>query len=371
MNTEKIQLSASTPPIVSVENLSKAFRDFWWRTKVRAVSNVSFKVLPGEVFGLLGPNGSGKTTILKLILNLLRPDSGRISLFGMPPYDVKSKARIGYLPEDTDLYPFLSSQEILNFYGKLFKLSRNVRLNHLEQLLEMVGLSHARHRPLAEFSKGMVRRIGLAQALINDPDLVILDEPTSGLDPEGCRQVKDLITTIARRGKSVILCSHLLADVENVCDRVAILCDGSIIVQGRVRDLLEQQESFRLIFQSLPQERLDKVLSMIYRETGLQPEVEHPSRKLEQFFLETIRHIGRKPVPPTGAVATRQVAEYLSKGQEKLGKLAHTSPIKPTLSHVQAPPAREPAQEQTADEKAAINRRLRRFVGPFRKHHND
>lgn len=311
--TDTIKSTAMTQPVVKAEKLTKVFRDFWCRSKVRAVNRIDFEVHSGEVFGLLGPNGSGKTTILKMIMGLLNPSEGRLLVLGLPPHHVKSKSRIGYLPEESWLYPFLTPQEILTFYGRLFDLSGHERRNHMEQLLEMMGLQHARRRPVGEFSKGMARRIGLAQALINDPDLIVLDEPTSGLDPVGCRQVKDLIQTLARRGKTVILASHLLADVENICHRVAILCDGSIIIQGGVRDLLEQRDSYRLTFPSLSHDSLEKMLSMVRQETGMAPDVDHPSQTLEQFFLKAIADIVPTSTRPTGATPTEGVADYLSK----------------------------------------------------------
>ena len=298
-------------PVIRAEKLSKIFRDFWHRPKVRAVTDVSFEMLPGEIFGLLGPNGSGKSTILKMILGLLAASEGRLQVFGLSPRHVQSKERIGYLPEESPLYPFLTAGEILDFYAGLFDLSRAERRSRIGQLLDMVGLSHARHRQVGEFSKGMLRRIGLAQALINDPDLVILDEPTSGLDPIGCRQVKDLILALARRGKTVLLSSHLLADVEDICDRVAILCDGVIIVQGPMRDLLERRESQRLLFPDLSPEKLAKTLEVLRRETGLTPVVDHPKRTLEEFFLEAIEKARREAPRHTGVASTSGVADYL------------------------------------------------------------
>ncbi|MGC8989440.1 MAG: ABC transporter ATP-binding protein, partial [Verrucomicrobiia bacterium] len=197
--------------VVSVRGLTKIFKDFWGRPKARAVDNVSFDVRRGEVFGLLGPNGSGKSTTVKMILGLLYPTKGIIEVFGHSPRHVATKQRIGYLPEESYLYRYLDSAETLDFFGNLFHLPNKERRKRIEQLLEMVGLAEVRRRTIGEFSKGMQRRIGLAQALINDPDLVLLDEPTSGLDPIGCREVKDLILALARRGKTVILSSHLLA----------------------------------------------------------------------------------------------------------------------------------------------------------------
>src|SRR5437773_605398 len=192
----------------------------------------------GETFGLLGRNGSGKSTTVKMLLGLLYPTRGHIEVFGHSPRHVATKSRIGYLPEESYLYRYLDSNETLDFFGSLFDLPNHERRRRAGQLLEMVGLNQVRRRMVGEFSKGMQRRFGLAQALINDPDLVILDEPTSGLDPIGCREVKDLILALARRGKTVILSSHLLADVEDVCDRVVIDYGGKVRSRGTSKDSL-------------------------------------------------------------------------------------------------------------------------------------
>src|SRR5256885_1939496 len=232
--------------VIAVRGLTKIFKDFWGRPKARAVDNVDFEVHRGEVFGLLGPNGSGKSTTVKLLLGLLYPTRGHLEVFGKSPRHVATKSRIGYLPEESYLYRYLNSRETLDFFGNLFHLSNDERRQRTEQLLDMVGLTQTRTRAVGEFSKGMQRRIGLAQALINDPDLVILDEPTAGLDPIGCREVKDLILALARRGKTVILSSHLLADVEDVCDRVVIYYGGRIHAMGTLQEWLAKTDSIRL-----------------------------------------------------------------------------------------------------------------------------
>ena len=229
-----------------MRGLTKVFKDFWGRPKARAVDNVDFEVRRGEVFGLLGPNGSGKSTTVKMLLGLLYPTKGHIEVFGHSPRHVATKSRIGYLPEESYLYRYLNSHETLDFFGNLFRLPGAEREKRAEQLLEMVGLSQTRTRAVGEFSKGMQRRIGLAQALINDPDLVILDEPTAGLDPIGCREVKDLIIALARRGKTVILSSHLLSDVEDVCDRVVIYYGGRIQAKGTLQELLAKPDVVRI-----------------------------------------------------------------------------------------------------------------------------
>ncbi|MEJ5238637.1 MAG: ABC transporter ATP-binding protein, partial [Limisphaera sp.] len=232
--------------VVSVRGLTKIFYDFWGRPKARAVDDVDFDVYRGEVFGLLGPNGSGKSTTVKLLLGLLYPTRGQIQVLGRSPRHVATKEQIGYLPEESYLYRYLDARETLDFFGRLFELPARERARRTEELLEMVGLSQVRSRPVGEFSKGMQRRIGLAQALINDPQLVILDEPTSGLDPIGCREMKDLILTLARRGKTVILSSHLLADVEDVCDRVLILYGGRVQAIGPLKELLRKPDRLRI-----------------------------------------------------------------------------------------------------------------------------
>ncbi len=279
---------ATAQPVIEASDLVKVFRDFWRRPIVRAVDGISFDVRPGEVFGLLGPHGSGKSTTIKMILGLLHPSAGRLSILGKAPSDVRTKERIGYLPEESYLYPYLTAEETLRFYSNLFRMDSPVRSRRIQELLEMVGLQHARRRTVGQFSKGMGRRVGLAQALVNDPDLVILDEPTSGLDPIGCRQVKDIILALAARGKSVLLCSHLLADVEDVCDRIAILYNGRVQAAGPIRELLEQKNRSRFTVSDLPPDKLQSVLATLREICGSEPDLDHPRRDLEQFFLEVV-----------------------------------------------------------------------------------
>src|SRR5881628_1551561 len=254
--------------VVAVRGLTKIFKDFWGRPKARAVDNVDFQVRRGEVFGLLGPNGSGKSTTVKMLLGLLYPTRGHIEVFGHSPRHVATKSRIGYLPEESYLYRYLNSGETLDFFGSLFDLPHNERRRRAEQLLQMVGLNQVRRRMVGEFSKGMQRRIGLAQALINDPDLVILDEPTPGLDPIGCREVKDLILALARRGKTIILSSHLLSDVEDVCDRVVIYYGGKIQAMGTLKELLATPDAVRITTPMLPRETMERVLELIRKDVA-------------------------------------------------------------------------------------------------------
>jgi ABC-2 type transport system ATP-binding protein len=303
--------------VVSVRGLTKVFKDFWNRPKARAVDNVDFEVRRGEVFGLLGPNGSGKSTTVKLLLGLLNPTKGHIEVFGHSPRHVMTKARIGYLPEESYLYRYLNSRETLDFFGNLFHLSKGERNNRAEQLLEMVGLGKTQTRAVGEFSKGMQRRIGLAQALINDPDLVILDEPTSGLDPIGCREVKDLIVALARRGKTVILSSHLLADVEDVCDRVVIYYGGKIQAAGTLKDLLATPDTLQITTPVLPRETLERVLEIIRKDVSTgEVRVDNPTQNLESYFLDVVEKAKRAAQETSGAQSGARVAAYLRAGAE-------------------------------------------------------
>jgi len=310
-------MSTTAQPVIEAEGLSKVFRDFWHRPKVQAVSDLSFQVRPGEVFGLLGPNGSGKSTTLKMILGLLHPTHGSLRVLGEPARDVRVKSRLGYLPEESYLYPYLTSEETLDFYGRLFDLNARERKERIEQLLDMIGLKHARHRFVGEFSKGMARRIGLAQALINDPDLVVLDEPTSGLDPLGCRQVKDLILALAERGKTILLSSHLLADVEDVCDRIAILYNGKLQATGPIRELLEVRTQCRLTIPELEPAVMNKVLELVRKEIGKAAIVDHPRRNLEQFFLDVVEKARESTTQGSGVDLSMGVADYLLKGRDQ------------------------------------------------------
>src|ERR1035437_8957360 len=307
----------SAEVVVSVRGLTKVFKDFWNRPKARAVDNVDFEVRRGEVFGLLGPNGSGKSTTVKLLLGLLNPTRGHIEVFGHSPRHVQTKSRIGYLPEESYLYRYLNSRETLDFFGNLFHLSKSDRENRTEQLLEMVGLGKTQTRAVGEFSKGMQRRIGLAQALINDPDLVILDEPTAGLDPIGCREVKDLIIALARRGKTVILSSHLLSDVEDVCDRVVIYYGGKIQAAGTLKDLLATPDTLRITTPVLPRQTLERVLEIIRKDVSTgEVRVDNPTQNLESYFLDVVAKARAEAAETSGGQSGARVAEYLRGGVE-------------------------------------------------------
>jgi len=289
--------------VIQTANLTKTFRDFWRRPKVRAVDRLTLEVRRGEVFGLLGPNGSGKSTTVKLLLGLLFPTSGAIRVLGRPPRDVRVKARIGFLPEETYLYPYLNASETLDFFGRLSRLPRRERRRRVDALIEMVGLTKQRNRPLSEYSKGMARRIGIAQALINDPELILLDEPTTGLDPIGARGVKDLILELKERGKSILLSSHLLAHVEDVCDRIGILYAGRLSVVGAVDDLLAKHQITQFTVPNLGPEGLERTRALIQDIAGPNPvEVGHPFERLENYFLDVVRQ-AREAQPETAGAA--------------------------------------------------------------------
>ncbi|MBA2663815.1 MAG: ABC transporter ATP-binding protein [Bradymonadaceae bacterium] len=224
--------------VLQLENVSKTFRIGFFRKKVEAVRQVSFEIQRGEIFGLVGPNGAGKSTSIKMITGLLQPDSGEVRVFGESVANVALRKRIGYLPENPVLYEHLKAPELLDFYGGLVGLSKKVRRKRAQELLELVGLGDALDRPIGKFSKGMKQRAGIAQALINDPELVILDEPQSGLDPIGRREIRDLVVELRRQGKTILFCSHILPDVEDICDRVALIHQGTVVEVGFLHELI-------------------------------------------------------------------------------------------------------------------------------------
>jgi len=340
--------------VVRTVKLTKIFRDFWLREKVTAVADLDLDIGRREVFGLLGPNGSGKTTTLKMILGLLFATRGRVAVFGRRPTDVAIKARIGFLPEESHLYPFLNAWETLDFYGQLFHQPRRQRHRRIEMLLEMVGLASVAYRRVGEYSKGMQRRIGLAQALINDPDLLILDEPTTGMDPIGTRQIKDLIRTLALRGKTVLLSSHLLADVEDVCDRVCILYGGRRRAEGTITDLLGRGDLTQITTDRLDEPTLAKVGALLKSQHREVLDVTAPRDKLESLFLRIVTEARAQRMPAGGVTAGGQVAEFLraapgAEGRGVIEKLITAEPAEPQPEEAatekpapEPPPAPEP-----------------------------
>jgi ABC-2 type transport system ATP-binding protein len=315
---------------IETAKLTKTFRDFWLREKVTAVAELDLQVRSGEVFGLLGPNGSGKSTTIKLILGLLFPTRGRVGVFGKPPTDVRSKGRIGFLPEESYLYPFLNARETLDYYGQLFHLPRQMRHKRIDMLLEMVGLEAVAYRRIGEYSKGMQRRIGLAQALINDPDLLILDEPTSGMDPSGSREFKDIIHTLAKRGKTVLLSSHLLADVEEVCDRVCVLYGGRKRAEGSLGDLLARQGRTQIVAGDLNDVTLEKVQEIITASGATVDEVSTPQDRLETLFLRIVAEAEADRLTTGGASGGGQVAAFLKGEDEPTGEAVIEQLVAPT-----------------------------------------
>ncbi|MBX3425057.1 MAG: ABC transporter ATP-binding protein [Pirellulales bacterium] len=281
--------------VLQTRALSKVYRDFWGRQKVRALKALDLEVRRGEVFGLLGPNGSGKTTTMKLVLGLLFPTEGEALVFGKPASDVSKNERLGYLPEESYLYRFLTAEETLDFYGRLFDMPASVRAERVDSLIKLVGLDKARKRPLQEYSKGMTRRIGLAQALINDPELILLDEPTSGLDPIGTREMKDMILRLKEQGKTVVMCSHLLADVQDVCDRIAILHQGELKELGRVDELLKVADVTQVKARNLSADCQREIRELIAKHQGELLSMDNPTTTLEDLFLEIVRDSEARP----------------------------------------------------------------------------
>lgn len=281
--------SSDSDIVIETRNLSKVYRDFWGRPKVRALKALDLEVRRGEIFGLLGPNGSGKSTTIKLLLGLLFPTGGQALVFGKDASEVSKNERIGYLPEESYLYRFLNAEETLDFYGRLFDMPSDVRRQRIEKLIDMVGLKWARRRQLREYSKGMARRIGLAQALINDPELIMLDEPTSGLDPIGTREMKDLIIELKKQGKTVLMSSHLLADVQDVCDRIAILHQGELKELGRVDSLLSVKGVTQIQVSQLSDAATEEVKQVLARHQAQLMSIDHPTTTLEELFLNIVQ----------------------------------------------------------------------------------
>jgi ABC-2 type transport system ATP-binding protein len=340
--------------ILEMRGVNKTFKDFWLRPRVKAVQDMDLTVRRGEVIGLLGPNGSGKTTTIKMLLGLLHPTSGQIAVLGKRPSDVKLKERIGYLPEESHPYRFLNAEETLDFYARLFHIPKAERKGRIEALLDMVGLAAARFRPTGVYSKGMQRRVGLAQALINDPDLLILDEPTTGMDPIATRQIKDLILTLKKRGKTIILCTHLLGEVEDVCDRLIIMYGGKIRSEGAVDDLLTvggrqtiEVESDEAI-SAATVNRIEQLLSSEGKHVS---GVRVPRQRLETLFMNVIERATAAGEATTGAAIGGDVAGFLAveraEGEELLEQLTSAPQAKPrpVLPADDVPPPAQPDQD--------------------------
>ena len=281
--------------IIETRNLTKVYKDFWGRPKVNALESLDLEVRRGEIFGLLGPNGSGKSTTIKLILGLLFPTSGQALVFNKEASDVSKNERIGYLPEESYLYKFLNAEETLDFYGRLFNMSAGRRKQRVRDLIKLIDIEWAQRRQLKEYSKGMTRRIGLAQALINDPELIVLDEPTTGLDPIGTREMKDLIVRLRDQGKNILMCSHLLADVQDVCDRIAILHQGELKEMGAVENLLSVRDITQIQAKGLSNDAQQQIREIIANDKADLVSMENPTTTLEDLFLGIVRDSKARP----------------------------------------------------------------------------
>jgi ABC-2 type transport system ATP-binding protein len=275
--------SEGSGPVLRLAGLAKSFRGHLGIGRTVAVEKLDLDVAPGQVFGLLGPNGAGKSTTLKMVLGLIRPDRGEVSLFGSPPRDPAARARVGFLPENPYFYDYLTAEEFLDFHGRLHGIPRAVRRERVADLLARVGLRGRERTPLRKFSKGMTQRLGLAQAILHEPDLLILDEPMSGLDPVGRREVRDLVLAQRAAGKTVFFSSHILQDAEMICDRVAILVKGSVRFEGALDDFVSRKVLWYEVVltgvppQGIPGERLSSVgAETLYRV----PDVEALARLL-------------------------------------------------------------------------------------------
>ena len=319
-DTSRRATASHTPSgqsVIAAQNLTKIFKDFWRRDRARAVDGIDFEIHQGEIFGLLGPNGSGKSTTIKMILGLLKKTRGRLLVFGHAPSDVATKKRIGYLPEESYLYPFLNARETLDYYGKLFQLESRTRRHRIDELLDMVGLTAVQHRQVREYSKGMQRRIGIAQALINDPEFLILDEPTTGLDPIGTKQVKDLIVQLGQRGKTVLLSSHLLSDVEDCVDRMVILYGGRIRSEGTCEQLLEAHDRNVIETDRLDEETIREISSLLTKKNHQLEAISRPRQKLEELFVGIVEAARNEHLATSGALSGGGTAAFLRDGQSQ------------------------------------------------------
>jgi len=271
---------------VTVENLTKVYPVPMRRQRIIAVRNLSLDVNEGEVYGLLGPNGSGKSTTLKVLLGLVTPNQGKATIFGKDSREYRSRAEVGFLPENPYFYKFLSAEETLRFYGKICGLRSKELDARIQELIELVGLQDARHRRVGGFSKGMLQRIGLAQALVQDPKLVVLDEPTAGVDPAGSRQIRDLILDLKKRGKTVLLTSHLLGQVQEVCDRVGIMARGEMVREGSLDELTTIRRQTEFLVEDAPEGLQEKIEELVRQSGGRFVAARRPQRDLEGVFLD-------------------------------------------------------------------------------------
>jgi ABC-2 type transport system ATP-binding protein len=273
-------------PAVQIENISKTFPVPLRRQRVVAVKNLSLSVQPGEVYGLLGPNGCGKSTTLKILLGLVTPNSGRALVFGKDSREYRSRRDVGFLPENPYFHKFLTAAELLAFHGKICGLSGKKLAARIDELIDLVGLRDARDRRVGGFSKGMLQRIGLAQALVHDPGLIVLDEPTAGVDPAGSHQIRDLILDLKKRGKTILLTSHLLEQVQEICDRVGIMARGEMIREGPLEDLVRVKNQTEFVIENATPELAAQIQSLVAASRASLIAARQPERSLETVFLE-------------------------------------------------------------------------------------
>lgn len=278
-----------TDPAVAVENLTKVFPVPFRRQPIVAVRDLNLRVEPGEVYGLLGPNGSGKTTTLKIILGLVSPTGGQTKIFGRNSKLVESREAVGFLPENPYFHRFLSGKETLRFFGKLCGMNGSRLDDRVRELLALVGLANAAHQRLSSYSKGMLQRIGLAQALINEPQLVVLDEPTAGVDPAGSRDIRDLIVDLKRRGVTVLLSSHLLSQVQEICDRIGILAKGKLVCEGRLEELIAVENRSELVLENATDTLLKEIEKLAANSTAKVIERRRSTTTLERLFLDATK----------------------------------------------------------------------------------
>ena len=276
-------------PAISIRNLTKVYPIPFKRELVTAVHNLTLSVEPGQVYGLLGPNGSGKSTTMKVLLGLVTASSGSTQIFGRDSTLVESREEVGYLPENPYFYKYLTGEETLRFYGKLCGLRGPVLRDRSRELLKLVGLENAADRRLGGYSKGMLQRIGLAQALVQEPRLLVLDEPTAGVDPAGSREIRDLILEFKSRGITVLLCSHLLGQVQEICDRIGILHNGRLVREGNLESLISIENQTQLIFENASPELLARFEAEATACGARLVEKSKPHTTLEQFFLEVTK----------------------------------------------------------------------------------
>lgn len=276
-------------PAISIENLTKVYPIPFKREQVTAVRNLSLAVEAGQVYGLLGPNGSGKSTTMKIVLGLVAPSSGRTEVFGRDSRTVESREDVGFLPENPYFYKYLTGAETLAFYGRLCGLRGAKLRNRGKELLALVGLEAAADRRLGGYSKGMLQRIGLAQAMIQEPRLLVLDEPTAGVDPAGSYEIRNLILDFKKRGITVLLCSHLLGQVQEICDRIGILHEGLMVREGRLADLISIESQTELILENASPELLAEIRASVERSKGRMIEERKPQTTLERYFLEVTK----------------------------------------------------------------------------------